>query len=50
MTPTAPSPHFSHQPLDRPLLELLRSEGPLEIDDLTVALKVTATAVRPPSR
>ena len=46
MTRTAPSPHFSHQPLDRPLLELLRSEGPLEIDDLTTALKVTATAVR----
>ena len=46
MTSKAPSSHRIRQPLDRPLLEVLRSDGPLEIDDLTNALDVTATAVR----
>jgi len=40
------APHPSSQPIDRPLLELLRCESPLEIGDLTTALGVTATAVR----
>ena len=46
MTRTAPPLLPPGQPLDRPLLEALRSDGPLEIDDLTNALEVTATAVR----
>jgi DeoR family suf operon transcriptional repressor len=46
MTRKPPSSRRTRQPLDRPLLEVLRSDGPLEIDDLTNALDVTATAVR----
>lgn len=46
-----PSPKASRQPAsqplpDRPLLELLRCDGPLEVGDLTATLGVTATAVR----
>jgi len=47
MRPQAPATSSAiRQSADKPLLELLRCEGPLEIGDLTTALGVTATAVR----